>query len=271
MKGAPGGFTIIEVMIVLSISGVMLGSAITIFSSKRESTYFTQAVYDLRSELQGIANSVSSQSVPGLEDYLCAPASINGKLRPALTKAAPTGQDCIYLGQAIEVAQDKSTLYSYPILGNRTVYSGITNTNNSPTNIKDANPEPAVDSADPSNPAKLLLIHTYNMLNGLKVSSAKLSGAESDILAFYSSLQDNNTSGNEIAVATTNISIGGADPNTTMKQCIEASTCPEADAWSSVINSAWNLCVTNGPRKAQISINGTATGIATKLNMNDCS
>jgi prepilin-type N-terminal cleavage/methylation domain-containing protein len=264
MKGAPGGFTIIEVMIVLAISGVMLGSAITIFSSKRESTYFTQAVYDLRSELQSIANGVSSQSVPGLEDYLCAPASINGKIRPALTKASPTGQDCIYLGQAIEVAQDKSTLYSYPILG-------ISNTNNVPTNVKDANPEPAVDSTDPTNPAKLLLIHTYNMLNGLKVSSAQLSGAESDIVTFYSSLQDNNTSGNEITVAAVNINVGNADPNTTVKQCIEANGCPEADGWSSVINSAWNLCVTNGTRQAKISLNGTATGVATKLNMNDCS
>ena len=269
MKGASGGFTIIEVMIVLAISAVMLVSASAVFSGRRESTDFSQAMYDLQSQIQSIANSVSSQAVSGLQQYTCAPALINGIMRPVLTPGSATGQDCIFLGQALQVTPGNPTVSAYPIFGLRTVYSGNTDTGIAPSVLSDAHPEPAVSSTDPTDPNNLLLINTYTMLNGLNTVSAKLSGTESDILTFYSSLQDNNTSGNEISVSALVYSGSASDSKTQIKQCIEANGCPASG--SPVVSSNWNLCVGDGTRQAQLSIKGTATGVVSDLDMEGCS
>lgn len=263
MKGAPGGFTVIEVMIVLSISAVMLVTAIAAFSGRRENTDFTQAVYDLRSHLQSIANNVSSQSVPGLENYRCTPATVGGILRPTLSTNTPTGEDCIYIGQALQLAPNTSNIYSYPVLGLRTI-PGSTSLEDPPTTPAEAHAEPAIDS---SGNIIAQLKETYVMLNDLKVVSAQLSGAESDILTFYSNLKTNNTSGNDIDVLATSVTGSSSDPDTQVKNCVEGTSCPSL---TNVNNSYWNLCVSMGARQAMVSLKGTATGIVTKLNMNGC-
>lgn len=275
MKGALGGFTIIEVMIVLAISGGMLISAATIFNGRRQTTEFSQAMYDLQSQVQSIANGVSSQAIPGVQQYTCAPALIGGTMRPALSAGSATNQDCIYLGQAIQVAVNGTSLNAYPIFGLRTVYSGVTDTGDAPNTIADAHPEPAISAAgvaaNPVDPNNLLLINNYVMLNGLKTVSAKFgttaTGPENDIVTFYSSLQDSNTSGNEISVSATNYSGGTADPKLQMKECIEGSGCTTSNP---ITSTAWNLCVSDGSRQAQLSVKAIATTIVTSLNMNGC-
>jgi prepilin-type N-terminal cleavage/methylation domain-containing protein len=266
MKGAPGGFTIIEVMIVLSISAVMLVSAITAFSGRREATDFSQAVYDLSSEFRSIANDVSSQSTPGSQQYKCSPAMIRGVMRPTLSSAAPTGEDCIYLGRALELPKNSTIIYSYPVFGLRTIYNAGTDSGLFPTKVSDTHPEPAVDSSGNVIPA---LVNNYTMLNNLKVISAQLNGIDSEILTMYSSLQDNNTLGNEIQVLAMPITGDAANPNDRMRQCIEGGICP-SDGTPAAATS-WNLCVTDGAHQALMSLKGTPTGIVTKLNMNGCS
>lgn len=271
MKGALGGFTIIEVMIVLAISGGMLISAATIFNGRRQATEFSQAMYDLQSQVQSIASSVSSQAIPGVSQYTCAPASISGSMRPALTAGSATNQDCIYLGQAIQVAVGSTSLYAYPIFGLRTVYNGAVDTGEAPSLISDAHPEPAISAAgvasSPNDPNNLLLINNYVMLNGLKTVSAKFSGTENDILTLYSSLQDSNTSGNEISVSATSYSGAAVDPKLQMKECVEGTGCTTLNP---VTTTSWNLCVSDGSRQAQLSVKAIATGIVTSLNMNGC-
>jgi prepilin-type N-terminal cleavage/methylation domain-containing protein len=271
MKGAPGGFTIIEVMIVLAISGLMLSSAIVVFSGRRESTDFSQSVLDVRSHIQSVANGVSSLAVPGLQQYVCSPANIGGLgiMRPVLSSGSSTGQDCIYLGQALQVTPDSTTISAYPIFGLRTIYNGISDSGVASATIADAHPEPAVDSAAPANPAKLLLVNDYSILNGLQVLSATYSGSENDILTIYTSLQDSNTSGNEISLASFGYTGASTDPKTILKQCIEANGCP-ADG-NSVTTTAWKLCLTDTRRQALITVKGSPTGIATTVNMAGCS
>lgn len=263
------GFTVVEVMIVLAISSMMLISASAVFKGRRADTGFSQAVYDLQSEIQSLAGIVSSKAVPGLQQYTCAPGNIGGSMRPVLTSGSTTGQSCIYLGQAIQVKPDSSTLYSYPIFGLRTIYSGLNDTGDYPSTPSQANPEPAVDAAAPSNPNSLLLITDYTLLNGVKVSSAKYAGTENDILTLYSSLQDANTSGNEISVSSMSYSGSATDPKAQIKDCVEGNGCP-ADG-NSVANGAWSLCVTDGTRNAQIDIRGTPTGIDSKITIGNCS
>lgn len=268
MKRPRYGFTVVEVMIVLAISSMMLISAAGVFRGRRADTEFSQSVYDLQSEIQSIASIVSSKAVPGLQQYTCAPGDIGGTKRPVLTSGSATGQDCIYLGQAIQVKPDSTTLYSYPIFGLRTVYVGLTDTGDYPTTPSQANPEPAVDSGAPSNPNSLLLITNYTLLNGAKVSSAKYTGTENDILTLYSSLRDTNTSGNEISVSAMSYSGAATDPKAQMKDCIEGNGCPAQG--NSITDSAWKLCITDGSRLGQINVRGTPTGISTTITMGSC-
>ena len=266
MKVTLGGFTIIEVMMVLAISGVLLLSASVTLNGRRQSTEFSQAALDLQSQLQSIANSVSSQAIPGIKQFTCAPVLISGVMRPTLTSGSATNQDCIYLGQVVQTAAGSTSLYSYPVFGLRTVYNGSTDTGNAPNSPAEANAAPAINSSDAIISS---LKTTYTMMNGLSVVSAKLGGTESDILTFYSSLQNNNTSGNEIDVAAMPVTGNAAAPDAQVKGCIEYfSGCPASGTPAN--NSSWNLCVSAGGRQAQLSVKAIATGIVTNLNMNGC-
>jgi prepilin-type N-terminal cleavage/methylation domain-containing protein len=275
MMGAQRGFTIIEVMIVLGISSVILLTASSMFAGRRQSTEFTQAIYDVQSKLHSWSNSVSSAALPAYQQYTCAPSTpilVGGRIRPVLTSSpgasSSTNPSCIFLGRAVQAIPTGSTIYSYPIFGLRTVYSGGLDTGATPTTIDATNPEPAVDASNPNNAGSLLLVESYNLLGGLQVVSAKLGASENDILTLYSSLQDNNTSGNEITAFTTQYTGASTDPSTMLKQCIEANGCPASG--SSIVNTSWNLCLSNGSRQAQIAVRGTASGLVTTLDMNGC-
>jgi hypothetical protein len=267
MKGAPlGGFTVVEVMIVLAISAVMLLTALTAFSGKKETTYFSQAVYDLRSQLQSWANDVSSQSVPGIQQFTCTPKILNGVMRPTLTPGNTTNQDCIYLGQAIQVAPGRSTLISYPVFGLRTIYNGSTDSGEAPTTPADAHAEPAVDDMGTIvNQIKT----TYALADGMQVVSAQLNGTESDILTMYSNLKSNNTNGNEIDVAALPVAGDSASPDSQIIPCIESSGACNV-AGSAATSNSWKLCVSYGSKQALISLKGTPSGIVTQLNLQGC-
>lgn len=277
MMGARRGFTIIEVMIVLSISAFMLVSASAIFGSRRQATQFSQAVYDLQSKFQSWANNVSSASVPGLQSYSC---TVSATTRPVLdnTSGGVTGKDCIYLGQAIQVVSaGGSTIYSYPVFGLRSVHTGGSDSCATscvfPTSPDEANPEPAINAT-----GSFVLVDSYELLNGLTVTTAKTSttGNENDLLTLYSSLRNSsNTSGNEVSVASYEKTFTSQD-TATLKSCIEAPTaaapgCGNPTKTAYINNTSWTLCVTDGPRKAQLSLNGTATGLTTRLDMNGSS
>lgn len=267
MKVGQGGFTIVEVLIVLAISGLMLVSAITVFSNSQRDTSFNQAVYDLQSELKSIANDVSSQSVPGLERYKCEPSSLGGSMRPTLSSDTPTGESCMYLGDAIQVITNGTHLYIYPVFGLRTVYSGSTDTGETPTTITDANPNPATDSSDNIITG---LITDYPLLNGIKAVSSRVNGSEKDLVALYNNLSDSNTSGNEITAYTYDQAFSDIDDVSTtygdVKNCIRTGC-----SLTELASNSWQLCVGDGTKQALVSVKGTSTTIVTTLNMNGCS
>ena len=280
MRSESRGYTIIEVLIVLAISGAILSSSIGVFSGRKGATEFSQAMYDLQSKFQNYANSVSSASLPSGEAYICKVSGLtDGKVYPVLS-AAPAGavdttnQDCIYLGQAIQIIPGSDTIYNYPVFGLRTVHNGSVDSGDLPSTPAEANPEPALDSSDPDR-TKFLLVESYQLLNGLSLVSATAAGSpgEQDLLTFYSSLQNNNTSGSQITASARSYAFGSNDAKSArLRSCIEGSSCG-ASTENPLIGKSWNLCVQNstGSKKAQLSIQGTATGITTRLNLETCS
>jgi prepilin-type N-terminal cleavage/methylation domain-containing protein len=264
------GFTIVEVLLALAISGAILAASISIFAGRREDTQFDQAVYDLQSKLNSYVNQVSTKFVPGYKDYKC---NLSGApARPVLTPIAATsdettGQECIYLGDAIEVIKTTGdSLYAYPVFGARTV-AGST-AFDYPRDIASANPEMAVDAS--GNP---VLNDTYPLLGGLKIVYAQVGGNERDLLGIYSNLYETNTSGNEVTPYVYNVaytSVGVASTIPSVQNCIRGGC--SLTAMSSY--NSWQLCVTNDKRSALIKVFATATGINSNIVMKasaDCS
>ncbi|HET9850268.1 MAG TPA: type II secretion system protein [Candidatus Saccharimonadales bacterium] len=261
MHGAGRGFTIVETLLALAISGVIFAAGITVLNGRRLDTEYQQAVYDLQSQLQSYIDQVSSKVIPGYQQYDCT-ANTAGT-RPQLTTPY-TGQtsNCLYLGQAIALGVNSDTITAYPVFGFRTFQDAGGQTM-FPSTPDEASPEPAVNSAGTA-----LLVKTYAMSDGLKVvsTSTAADSHENDLLTFYSSLQSGNISGNEIlanAIRTT--SPGWSQ----VKTCIEdSSSC----TLNSLINSSWKLCVSNGARTAQINVRGTPTGVITTVaSLTSCS
>jgi len=264
-----GGYTIIEVLIVLAVSGAILASSIAIFSGQRAATQFSQSVFDIQSKFQSYSTQVSSASIPS--GYTC---SLNldsntGNNYPALTLNASqssdstSNQDCIYLGKAIQVIPGSDTIYVYPVLGTRTIWNGTTDTGNFPGTPDQANPEPALDTN-----GNYVLSEPYTLLSGTTVVSAKVSGSstERDLLMFYSNLQDTNTSGNEATAYTRDYTFSQADvASARLRSCIQDGTCGSSPAVK-LGSATWQLCVvsSDGSRKSQLNIQNSPTGFTTK-------
>ncbi|HSX35894.1 MAG TPA: prepilin-type N-terminal cleavage/methylation domain-containing protein [Patescibacteria group bacterium] len=97
------GFTIVEVLIVLAITGLMFVSAATLISGKQNQTAFDQAAQQVESQIQQIINDVSIGYYPNNSDFAC--DGSNPATWPQISAGANqqgTNSGCILLGKAIQ-------------------------------------------------------------------------------------------------------------------------------------------------------------------------
>jgi Tfp pilus assembly protein PilW len=271
MTNRLAGYTVIEVMLFLTISTVIFVAAIGVFSGRREATQFTQTMQDLQSQFRAYANQVSTSYTPDMGGLKCAvgltPSS--SVARPVFSNSGSDTQDCILLGRAIQVIPNEDSIYAYPVFGLKTIHNGINDTKNYPATPTEAAPEPALDDNDPPT---WLGVEKYNILNGFVTDKATLTtgAGEQDLLLLYSSLQNNNTSGNEIDSFSQGVQFNSSDAKAdALKKCIETITCPTPN---SLNGGTWKLCVKDDSgKKAELLVRATSTGITTTLNMDGCS
>lgn len=102
MKGGkrPLGYTIVEVMIVLAISGVMFLIAATFINGKQQSAAFRAGVNQMASNLQNIINQVSEGQY---SDIPLNCSSVGGTVAfgAAVNNGQGTNPDCIFLGKVV--------------------------------------------------------------------------------------------------------------------------------------------------------------------------
>ncbi|HEV7454321.1 MAG TPA: prepilin-type N-terminal cleavage/methylation domain-containing protein [Candidatus Saccharimonadales bacterium] len=102
LKAPVPGFTIIEVMIVLAVTGLLFVSAAAMISGKENQTAFDQSIRQIQSQIQQVVNEVSVGFYPNLGNIQCNGAG--GTV--ALTKAAGTAQGanagCVFIGKAMQ-------------------------------------------------------------------------------------------------------------------------------------------------------------------------
>lgn len=266
MQRTRGGFTIIEVLVVLAISMVLFFAAIRLFAGRQGTTQFAQAMRDVASQIQSIVNDVGVSTFPDLAGMDCElnagrPALVSGSNDPG------TSQECIFLGKAVLIDSDNNPntpdeLDIFTILGRRAI-GGSTIV----TNFDDANPEP-IDELDES----YIIPFMATVLSATQdVSPA---GRPAYMMGFYNSLQP---TGAGIAQGSQSIKtigyagIGANAPNGLVKNAIRQ--LPDPSPYSIEDSKVWTICFQSGTsdETAQLIVSSTSAGVTTEVKYTSCS
>jgi type II secretory pathway pseudopilin PulG len=126
-KSKAGGFTIIETLIFLAVSGLMLVMALMFISGKQARQQFQSSVRDFESRLTDIANDVSSGYYQNGEEIACLVNSSGEPYFPSAQPTKPLGSNtpCIFVGTVVKLANGDSSsgreqMIQYTMAGTRT-------------------------------------------------------------------------------------------------------------------------------------------------------
>lgn len=130
MKGGmrPHGFTIIEIMIFLAVSGFIFLSVITLMSGKQDRTEFQTSVSQLDSQLQTLMSSISSgyYNYP-IGGFGCQP-SLTGPQFFGTTSGQGSHYGCALIGTVLQfdpsipgITNQNQAYETYPVAGNQFV------------------------------------------------------------------------------------------------------------------------------------------------------
>jgi prepilin-type N-terminal cleavage/methylation domain-containing protein len=171
------GFTIVEVLIVLAVTGILFVSAITIFSGKQGKTEFNQSINDIQNQLNQTINEVAAGNYPDPSSAKCEANPSTGIIdfgtAASTTQGASTG--CIFLGKVVHFVKptngDNQQYYVYTLAGAQNHNGSIT------TSLVDAGPLVVPNNTD-TNPLEF----------GLAVQDVRTGGTKIGSFAFVNSL-----------------------------------------------------------------------------------
>ncbi len=270
MRRALGGYTIVEVMIFLTVSGVIFAGAVLSFSGQQGKSRFEQGAHDLLSKIQDYVDRTSTGLFPGNGQYSCTVASGGRAQLKAGGSGTGTNQACIFLGRTVQVIPGQSKMFIYTVLGR---YS---NDSNEPvTSFADALPEPAISPID--------LTEEYDTPWG-SLKSSKItpigaaSSSDSDLVGFYNSLQDgyynSGSQGNQSVIAKGYSFTGDLNSvkSAGLQSCIEEQNANGYNCLNTPQISSWNLCFTStgSSQTAVLTLTSTPAGITADLNFTSC-
>lgn len=111
-----GGFTIVELMIVLAVTGIIFFGAITLISGRTSQTEFMTAIQNVQGQVQQVINEVGNGYYPNNGNFKCvgSPGSFN--INPgANEQGANTG--CIFLGKIMQFNTNSTQFTIYTVAG----------------------------------------------------------------------------------------------------------------------------------------------------------
>lgn len=126
--GAKVGFTLIETMIVLAITGGLFIVIAASFAGRQNAAEFTHAIQSVQSQIQQTIYQVSAGFYPSNNNFTCA---VNGGtlIFSSGGSAQGSNQDCIFLGKVMQFSvqrADSSQFQTYTIAGLRGPIVGAT-------------------------------------------------------------------------------------------------------------------------------------------------
>lgn len=147
LEGESKGYTVLEVIIFLAVSGFMFLIAASFISGKQASAEFRQGVTDLNTQLNAIINDVGNGYYPSNNDFSCS-AGLNGppviNTSQASAKNQGENKGCVFLGKVVQFGtaanngSDQTSYTVYTVAG-RQFASG--SPNNTPASFSEALPK----------------------------------------------------------------------------------------------------------------------------------
>ncbi len=165
------GYTIVETMIFLAVSGGLLAGALVLVGGQQARTEFYQSVREVNAQIQDILNDVATGYYSRPSDLTC---SFNGS-PVAGGSAQGTNQECIFIGRAMGFGTntDKAQVTIFNVAGNR--LTGAAPTSPIVTNLTEANPRTILSPETSIMPSGLTVGDMYYRDNA---------GIETDVGAF---------------------------------------------------------------------------------------
>lgn len=98
---ARNGFTIVETMIVLAITGALFIAIAATLAGRQNSAEFNHAIQTVQAQIQQTVNQVSAGFYPSNSNFTCA-ASGSAVIFSSGTSGQGSNQDCIFLGKVLQ-------------------------------------------------------------------------------------------------------------------------------------------------------------------------
>lgn len=104
MRGrlSPRGYTIVEVMVFLAVSGFMFLIAIAFISGKQAKSEFIQGMNDANTQIQQVINDVSNGFYPNNNNFSCNAGSTGAPTASPIIAQQGTNLSCVFLGKIIQ-------------------------------------------------------------------------------------------------------------------------------------------------------------------------
>lgn len=122
------GFTIVETMIVLAVTGALFVAIAATLAGRQNAAEFTHAIQSAQAQIQQTINEVSSGFYPSTDNFSCANGGGTVQLS-AGSNGQGTNQDCVFLGKVMQfgvAGTDPEQYQVYTIAGLRSAVSGPT-------------------------------------------------------------------------------------------------------------------------------------------------
>lgn len=131
------GFTIVETLIVLAITGLLFAVIATSLSGRQNTAEFTHAVQSVQAQIQSTIDQVSAGFYPNNANFGCAASGATLQFT-AGSNVQGTNVDCVFLGKVVQfglLGTNPEQYSVYTIAGLRTATAGTTSPfqNASPT------------------------------------------------------------------------------------------------------------------------------------------
>lgn len=253
----PLGYTILEVMIVLAISGVMFLIAATFVSGKQERTAFTAGVNQMTSQIQDVIEQVIDgqySDIP-LNCTFAASGSTGTTSFGSATTAQGTNSNCVFLGKVLQFTSDPSVPGTYNVLslaGGR-----LDSSDNLITTLTNADPQAITSPVDLT--VNQTVPQGLSLSKIIKVTDATTGSSKSTYsLAFIQSqgaLPSVGSTGNPF--------VGGAQTVGLYYDKSDASLTPPSFSASNLTPATnIDICLTDGTRYADITLGTDSTNTA---------
>lgn len=176
-KYAPG-FTIIEVLIVLAVSGAMLTSALALINGRQNVAAFNQAIRNVQSELQKTVNDVSTGSYVSDNNIKCQDTGASLKLTTVGAPEQGANTGCVFLGDVLQFAVGTADPQPYNVYSVAGLQNGL---NGSPASLFESKARLIAKGAgDPASVPNVF--ETKLLLYGLTVTKMYYGGNAAQVI-----------------------------------------------------------------------------------------